>query len=183
LRPRRYPIGIRVERARERCVVPDPNATAAYPPRRRDADNSAETSPSPATSSAWMRRWLEAAAIYNVLWGAWVVLLPGSYFTWLGMEQPRYPELWQCVGMIVGVYGIGYWAASRDPLRHWPIVLVGFLGKIFGPLGFLQAIVKGSLPLAFGTILLTNDVVWWIPFGWILWRAARTKGRRPDPTL
>ena len=42
--------------------------------------------------------------------------------------------------MIVGVYGIGYAIASTDPLRHWPIVLVNSLGKIFGPIGFAQAL-------------------------------------------
>ncbi len=128
----------------------------------------------------WMRRWLQAAAIYNVLWGAWVVLFPGHYFGLVGMDPPRYPELWQCVGMIVGVYGLGYWAASRDPLRHWPIVLVGLLGKILGPVGFVQAIVQGSLPLAFGATLITNDFVWWIPFSVVLWRAFQASGR-PDP--
>ena len=40
-------------------------------------------------------------------------------------EFPRYPQIWQCVGMIVGVYGVGYLVAASDPLRHWPIVLVG----------------------------------------------------------
>jgi len=132
----------------------------------------------------WMRRWLQAAAIYNVIWGAWVVSWPGHYFELVGMDAPRYPELWQCVGMIVGVYGLGYWAASRDPLRHWPIVLVGLLGKILGPIGFLQAIVKGSLPVSFGATLLTNDFVWWIPFAIILWRAFERSGRPdPDPSV
>ena len=66
------------------------------------------------------------------------------------MAPPTYPEIWQCVGMIVGVYGIGYAIASADPLRHWPIILVGFLGKIFGPLGFAQALYLERLPLRFG---------------------------------
>ena len=57
----------------------------------------------------------------------------------VGMEPPNYPELWQCIGMIVGVYGIGYLAAAADPLGHWPITLVGFLGKMFGPIGFAGA--------------------------------------------
>jgi hypothetical protein len=47
-------------------------------------------------------------------------------------------------------------------------VLVGFLGKIFGPIGFAQALLKGSLPPSFGVILLSNDLIWWIPFGLIL---------------
>ena len=47
------------------------------------------------------------------------------------------------VGMIVGVYGIGYIIASARPLVHWPIILVGFLGKIFGPIGFTKALIEG----------------------------------------
>jgi small multidrug resistance pump len=87
------------------------------------------------------------------------------------MEQPRYPFIWQCVGMIVGVYGIGYLAAARDPVRHWPIVLVGFLGKIFGPLGYVMGVLKGEVPAAFGVTLPTNDLVWWVPFALILLHA------------
>ena len=134
----------------------------------------------PATPRAgW---WLRAAAVYNLVWGAWVVLFPGHYFTLVGMEPPRYVELWQCVGMIVGVYGVGYAVAARDPLRHWPIVLVGLLGKILGPIGFVQAIVNGSLPWAFGWTLLTNDLLWWAPFSWILWRAfSHASAPPPDP--
>jgi hypothetical protein len=116
-----------------------------------------------------MRWWLYAAAIYNIVWGAFVVLFPNALFEWIGAETPRYPELWQCIGMIVGVYGIGYAIAARDPLRHWPIVLVGLLGKIFGPIGFVDAVfIRETFPLGFGATILTNDLIWWIPFALIL---------------
>ncbi len=55
----------------------------------------------------WMRWVLRAAAIYNVLWGAFVVLFPLAIFEWTDIPAPNYPEIWQCVGMIVGVYGVG----------------------------------------------------------------------------
>jgi small multidrug resistance pump len=128
-------------------------------------------SPSPAATPRWMSLWLVAAGIYNLLWGGLTVLLPSWLFTLTGMEQPRYPFIWQCVGMIVGVYGIGYLAAARDPVRHWPIVLVGFLGKIFGPLGYVMGVLKGEVPLAFGATLPTNDLIWWVPFALILLHA------------
>ncbi|NBP79420.1 alkyl hydroperoxide reductase, partial [bacterium] len=104
-----------------------------------------------------MRVWLTAAGIYNLLWGAVTVLFPAWLFLLTGLEEPRYPFLWQCVGMIVGVYGVGYLAAATDPLRHWPIVLVGLLGKIFGPIGYLDGVLRGDVPVAFGVTLPTND--------------------------
>ena len=126
----------------------------------------------------WMPAVLVAAGVYNLLFGAWAVLFPDMAFTGLGMEAPRYPFLWQCVGMIVGVYGIGYLAASRAPLRHWPIVLVGMLGKILGPIGFLQTAVAGDIAWSFGIMIIFNDLIWWIPFAGLLiaaWNHARQK--------
>lgn len=107
---------------------------------------------------------LKLAAIYNLIWGAWVILFPNAMFEFLGMEKNNYPEIWQCVGMIVGVYGVGYWIAASDPYRHFPIVLVGFLGKILGPIGFAQALLTNRFPLAFGVIIIFNDLIWWPSF-------------------
>ncbi len=121
--------------------------------------------------------WLAAA--YNLLWGAWVVLFPMASFDAIGMTRPNYPEFWQCIGMIVGVYGIGYAIAAKAPDRHWPIVLVGFLGKIFGPIGFLDAILKARLPWAFGWHIVFNDLIWWIPFALTLAYARARHRKQP----
>ena len=98
-----------------------------------------------------------------------MILFPFAVFDFLGMERPNYPQIWQCVGMIVGIYGVGY--AALDSLRHWPVVLVGLLGKIFGPIGFISAVAQGTLPLSFGLTILTNDLIWWLPSALILLRA------------
>jgi len=126
-------------------------------------------------------RILLAAAAYNLVWGASVVLFPGWFFAMAGMEPPAYPQIWQCVGMIVGVYGIGYAIAAFDPIRHWPIVLVGFLGKVFGPIGFIAAVAEGAFTLRAGLTILTNDLIWWVPFGLLLWQAAKARVSRPMP--
>lgn len=121
---------------------------------------------------------LRAAAVYNLAWGAWTVLFPQHFWSLVGMPAPEYTFLWQCIGMIVGVYGVGYWFAAADVARHWPIVLVGFLGKIFGPIGFVQAhFIEGAVPLRFGSTLITNDLIWWIPFAAMLTFAYRTHER------
>lgn len=130
-------------------------------------------------SPDWMKSALKLAGVYNILFGLWVLGWPGAWFSLSGMEQPRYPFLWQCIGMIVGVYGVGYLAAASAPLKHWPIVLVGFLGKVFGPIGFVFAASQGDLPWQAGWMILFNDLIWWVPFAMILWATACSMVGRP----
>ena len=126
-----------------------------------------------------MAQVLWAAAIYNLAWGGFVVLYPELPFRWAGMPPPNYPELWQCIGMMVGVFGVGYAIAARDSIRYWPIVLVGLLGKILGPIGFVHAALAGRLPWRVGWTIVSNDLIWWLPFALILraaWRARKASG-------
>lgn len=127
----------------------------------------------------WMMATLLAAAVYNCVWGGLVVLAPGMTLRWIGLPDAT-QAFWQCIGMIVGVYGVGYAIAAFDPLRHWPIVLVGLMGKVFGPIGFAQGMLAGDLPLRMGWTILTNDLIWWAPFIAICYRAwrARRQGER-----
>jgi len=127
-----------------------------------------------ASTPAWMKRTLILAAWYNLLWGAVAVLAPVASLSLLGLDPPpAYPEFWQCLGMVIGVYGIGYAIAARNPVVHWPIVLVGLLGKVFGPIGFAVAVLRGRLPIEMGWTIITNDLIWWVPFAAILWHAAK----------
>lgn len=124
-------------------------------------------------ADAWMKIILILAGIYNLLWGLITVIVPDLYFNISGMQTNNYPEIWQCVGMIVGVYGIGYLIAAFDPYKHWPIILVGLLGKVLGPFGFINAYYKGTFTLAAGITNITNDLIWWVPFTIILIKAYR----------
>ena len=135
-----------------------------------------------------MRRWLLAAGVYNLAWGAAVVLFPDLPLRLFGVEPLAGTgrAIWQCLGMVIGVYGIGYLAASLNPIRHWPIVLVGFLGKVFGPIGFVWCAARGEIDWRFGLTIPTNDILWWIPFALILrasWDAAKAGEPRTDPTM
>jgi hypothetical protein len=129
---------------------------------------------------------LVLAGVYNLVWGGFVVAAPEWTLSVLGAEAGAFDgeggrllgPIWQVVGMIVGVYGVGYLAAARDPYRHWPIVLVGFLGKLFGPVGFVDAVfVREIFPVSFGWTILTNDLIWWVPFALML-RGAWVANRR-----
>lgn len=128
--------------------------------------------------SRWMSATLVAAGLYNLVWGAGVILFPQAAFRWAGLPEINHAPVWQAVGMIVGVYGVGYLVAATNPLRHWPIVLVGLLGKILGPIGMAFYVVSGQFPLGFALICLFNDLIWWAPFAMILYQAFRWHSER-----
>lgn len=127
-----------------------------------------------------MKTVLAVAAAYNLAWGVMMIAAPNQPFRWAGMEPCNYPSLVQCLGMVIGVYGVGYAIAARDPVRYWPLVLVGLLGKILGPIGFVWTAARDDLPWVAGWMIVCNDLVWWLPFTEILLHAARSHDAARD---
>lgn len=120
--------------------------------------------------SGWPQIVLMLAGLYNLLFGLWAIFFPSHYLNFTGISTEAEP-LWQCIGMIVGLYGLGYFIASTNIIRYWPLVLIGFLGKIFGPLGFLWHIFNGALATSGLILIVFNDLIWLIPFAMILIKA------------
>lgn len=106
------------------------------------------------------RPWFYIAATYNALWSIFVVIWPNAIFDWLALPRPNYPALFQCIGMMVGVYAIGYWLVARDPVRYGAFVAIGLAGKVLGVVGAFWAASKGELPWAFLYVNVSNDIVW-----------------------
>jgi hypothetical protein len=109
--------------------------------------------------------WFYAATLYNLAWGSWVILMPTAFFDLIGMARPNVLAIWQVVGMFVLLWAPAYWWTARQPDRHGHLILLAMMGKILGPLGFLVGLATGSLPLAFGITIVTNDLIWWPAFG------------------
>jgi hypothetical protein len=124
-----------------------------------------------------------AAAAYNLAFGAWAALWPLSFFARFDLDAPRYPSIWACLGMVVGLYGAGYAYAARHLDRARPFIAIGLLGKLFGPAGWVLTVSSGEWPLRTLTLILFNDVIWWVPFGLFLLEgtpiAARVRASAP----
>jgi hypothetical protein len=105
-----------------------------------------------------------AAGIYNVTWGLYSAYDPQWLFRFAGMPLQNYPQIFACLGMVVGVYGIMYWEVARRPERSWLIAAVGLLGKVLGPVGLLRLIWLHQWPPSTIVLSVTNDFIWWIPF-------------------
>ena len=117
------------------------------------------------------------AGIYNLAWGLYSSVDPGWLFRWAHMPPQRYPEIFACLAMVVGLYGLLYLEVARRPEAGLPIAAVGLLGKVLGPLGFAVLLLRGSWPWRAGILVLTNDLVWWPGFTLYLWDRLRARAR------
>jgi small multidrug resistance pump len=120
---------------------------------------------------------LWAAAAYNAAFGLWAVLCPSSFFATFRLAPPTYPSIWSCLGMVVGVYALGYAYAARHPERAKPFVAIGLVGKVLGPIGWVLAVRSGEWPLRTLPLVVFNDLVWWVPFAAILLDGTRAGDR------
>lgn len=115
-------------------------------------------------------RVFRAAAVYNVCWGAIVAVFPNLFFDLFQLPRINYPFVMSGLGMCIGLYGYGYWAVANDPLRYPQIVLIGFLGKVLGPIGWFWTVMTTGLPLRTMWTNVFNDFIW-LPFfiGYFIW--------------
>lgn len=111
------------------------------------------------------------AGVYNIAWGLYSALNPQWLFRYAAMPLQNYPEIFACLGMVVGLYGIIYMEVARSPERGWLLAAVGLAGKILGPIGLTRLILQGRWPAASLILCLTNDLIWWLPFTLYLYDA------------
>src|SRR3989441_5223071 len=108
------------------------------------------------------------AAVYNLAFGLWAGLAPDTFFDLFHLRQPLYPAIWSCLGMVVGTYGLGYAYAALRLERAAPFIVIGLIGKILGPIGWVLTVRSGEWPLRTFPLVLFNDLVWWLPFALFL---------------
>jgi hypothetical protein len=104
-----------------------------------------------------------AAAALNILFGLWASLFPRAFFNILHMAPPRYPGIWACLGMVVGLFGVGYGYAAWHLDRAFPFIAIGLAGKILGPIGWVIAVRNGELPFRAFPLIVLDDLLWWLP--------------------
>jgi hypothetical protein len=105
------------------------------------------------------------AGVYNIAWGVFSAVHPQWLFRFAGMGLDNHPQIFACLGMVVGLYGIVYLEVARAPERGWLLAAVGFVGKILGPIGLAGLILTKTWPMSTIVLSVTNDLIWLIPFG------------------
>ena len=135
-------------------AIPDAPGTAA----------AGRGSAGPIPRRALHRRVFVVAGVYNLAWGLYSALDPQWLFRYAGLPPQNHPQIFACLGMVVGLYGVVYFEVARAPERGWLLAAVGLAGKVLGPVGLAQLIWSGAWPPSTIILCLTNDLVWWVPF-------------------
>jgi hypothetical protein len=119
-----------------------------------------------------------AAGVYNLAWGAYAALDPQWLFRFAAMPHLNHPAIFACLGMVIGIYGLLYLEVARVPAHGFALAAVGLLGKVLGPVGMAVMIAQGEWPPRAAVLCLTNDLLWWLPFGLYLYDARHTWPQR-----
>lgn len=120
-----------------------------------------------------MRISLILAGAYHILFAVWTNFWPNHCFDFIGMERPNHPMLWRTLGLISGFLGFAFFIAATDPLKHWPIVLLGFIKFIATTLIVSFTVWSTALPATSLLFIPLDDLLWIPPFALILWASIR----------
>ncbi len=121
----------------------------------------------------WMRIVLVSGGLYHLAFALWAILCPTHALAWFDCTAPGQPMLWQMFGVISAILGLGLMIAAKNPIQHWPIVLLGFIESIVAISTIGSAVFNEELPATALIMLGVNDIIWLPLFGLILWAALR----------
>ena len=120
---------------------------------------------------------LRFAGWYNLVAGCCMLFLYPQFYRWFELQLPAFAMPLQLVGVLVGIFGIGYLMTDRNPLDNRNVLFLGFLSKLIGPAVSLIYVGNGMLPLSFLFVLFFCDTIYLWPF-WNIYRKLEGEYRR-----
>lgn len=122
---------------------------------------------------------LISAGIYHILFAIWTNCWPFHGFDLLGIQRPNHPMLWRTLGLVSGMVGLAMFVASRNPVRHWQIMVFGLIKSVVVAGIVAVSVSTGDLPPAALFMIIVDDLIWIPPFAMILWAVIRAHAGIP----
>ena len=119
--------------------------------------------------SPWMRYVLRFVAVYNVLAGVTMLCFYHESYKAMGVAKPELNLPIQLVGVLVGLFGVGYWMVASHPVENRNVLLLGFWSKLLGSVLGVYYVAVGKLPAAFLAVLFFSDVIY-LPLFYLILR-------------
>jgi hypothetical protein len=118
---------------------------------------------------------LVAAGVYCVAFALWAIFWPLQALVFFDLGVSQHLFLLQFIGVFYLIFGLSLFFASRDPIRHWRIILLCTL-KIAIMIGAsVYAWIGEIFPPKLIGLMVIDDVVWLLPFLMILWAAVQAR--------
>ena len=121
----------------------------------------------------WMPLLLRIAGAWNLLAGFGMVVFHHEGFKILGATKPSPPLSVQVLGVLVALFGWGYFLVASDPARNRNILMLGFWSKAAATLLSVFYVAVGQLPWWFTIVVALADTIYLPPFFAILRRIDR----------
>jgi hypothetical protein len=128
----------------------------------------------------WMKGLLRFAAGFNICAGLHMLILYHETYKVIGMPKPEVQFPIQLVGLLVALFGVGYYLVARHPLRNRQMLALGWWSKFLGSCLGLGYIVLGKLPPQFFFVFFFADIIYLWPFYVIIRRLNQIAATRPD---
>jgi hypothetical protein len=105
------------------------------------------------------------------------LLFPVTVLDVFQVDRPSYSILLQGLGIVDGLLALGYAYAALRLDKAFPLIAIGLAVKVIAPLGWGLAVAGGQLTARTLTLVIFDDVVWWIPFALFLLEGTVAGGR------
>lgn len=133
-------------------------------------------------AKGWVRATLFTAFLYSTVWGVITIFLPHVLFINAQLDLPEPLFIWQTIGLVDIVFGIGYLIALQNPYRNWHPILMGVIYKFFSMVLYFSAVQSHTEFWSMKNFMFIDNLIWLIPFALILYRVYKRSYER-DETL
>jgi hypothetical protein len=119
-----------------------------------------------------MKFLLRFAGTFNILAGLSMICFYHEGYKMLGLKRPDLVMPLQLVGILVGLFGVGYHMVAANPVENRNLLVLGFWSKFLGSVLAIVYLTKGQLPMEFLGLLFFADIIY-LPFFAIIIRRLR----------
>lgn len=116
----------------------------------------------------WMRPLLGFVGVFNITAGLGMVVFYHEGYKLLGIHKPELMLPTQVVGILVGLFGVGYLLVAKNPVENRHILALGFWSKALSSAVALSYVANGRVPLLFLAAVVFADIIYLPPFYMIL---------------
>jgi hypothetical protein len=124
----------------------------------------------------WMRWLLRFAGTFNLLAGLAMCTLYHEGYHLLGIPKPQLILPVQVMGVLVGLFGVGYHLVASHPLENRNILVLGFWSKALGSALALGYVAAGKITPWFTIVVFFADIIY-LPFFYAILRRLRGAAR------